>query len=146
VLTVRKNKNMFAFNRKSWELGDYSWRFISRLRQLAAASAYLSHVRPFAAKIANRTQILCENLLDLHIDNIKILKYCNILSLNIKFTRLFVTTCCRERHFATIRGCYRCDFDQSAAICEVNINIYLKNLLVHSVNSKEKLKYGSILL
>ena len=78
----------------------------------------MSHVRPFAAKIANKTKIFCENLLDIYVDNMKILKYCNILSSNTKFTRLFVTICCRERHFATIRGYYRCDFDYFAAICK----------------------------
>ena len=74
---------MVAFNRQSWKLGDYSWRFISRVRQLAAAKAYFSHVRPFATKIANKTQNFCENLLDIHVDNMNILKYFNILSLGL---------------------------------------------------------------
>ena len=128
---------MIAFNRKSWKLGDYSPSLISRLRQLA----YLSHVRPFAAKKANKTQLFCENVLDIYVDNMKILKYCNILSSDTKFTRLFVPILCLERHFATIRGYYRCDFDQFAAICDCKINIYLKNVIAYSVNSKEKLKY-----
>ena len=52
------------------------------------------------------------------VDNMKLLKYCNILSSNTKFTRLFVPILCRERHFATIRGYSRCDFVLFAAICE----------------------------
>ena len=94
---------------------------------LAAAKAYFSPVRPFAAKIANKTQIFYVNLLDIYVDNMNILKYLNILSSNTKFTRLFVPIICRERHFATIRGYYRCDFDNSAGICEVKINFFLNS-------------------
>ena len=38
-----EDKYMIAFNRTNWKLCDYSWRFISRMRLLAAASVYLRH-------------------------------------------------------------------------------------------------------
>ena len=88
-----EKKYMIAFNRTKWKLCDYSWRFISRPRLLPL---------PFA----------------IYVDNIKLWKYCNILSSNTKFTRLFVTILCRERHIATIRGYSQCDFVLFVDICK----------------------------
>jgi len=52
-----------------------------------AVSAYLCHVWPFAAKIADNTQTYRWHVYALNVDNMETWQYCNILSSKIKFTQ-----------------------------------------------------------
>ena len=134
-----------SFNGIKWKLCDYSWCFISRQRLSVVCSVHLRHVRPFVAKIANKTQILCENVFAIYVDNMKLWKYCNILSSNTKFTWLFVTiflpwaTFCDYTRLFPVRLCSIRSFIQRSNL--ININ----NLLEYSVNNEEKIKYYWIL-
>ena len=73
--------------------------FLSRLRLFSAVSTCSCHAWPITAKIASKTQIFCWCLYVSDVDSMNTWKYRYILSSKMKFTRLFVTICCRELLF-----------------------------------------------